>query len=190
MLTPLDRAYTFGMCKAIVRGCTKANAQIDHNVLRRIQEVSNGLAAALMWYSEMEFVGANAIINADEKARIEAIAHANFETTDCLNVSVNVNADGMFKVISSDMAEMIFFEKVMTLTVSKAADWIVFVLKAMAKLKAIAKSYGDVVGNKMALTMAFGVALVEMNIAAKALFSKMDMPLATDWELVGAENMT
>jgi hypothetical protein len=116
MLTPLDRAYTFGMCKAIVRGCTKANAQIDPNVMRRIQEVSNGLAAALMWYSEMEFVGANAIINADEKARIEAIAHANFETTDCLNVSANVNADGMFKVISSDMAEMIFFEKVMTLT--------------------------------------------------------------------------
>lgn len=190
MANPLERVYTFDMCKALVEACTPDNAQVDPYAARMIQKVSNGLALALVWFSKKKLVGSRAIINAQDKVRFQALAYANFQTAAGSNALSTISDDGTFRNISSDVASVKFFEKTLTLTVATAADSIVLVFTAMAKIKAVVNSYNIVVDNDTALALFFGCTLADMNASVKILFSKMAVSLEPDWELVEANPMT
>ena len=183
-LMPLERAYTYELCKANVKACTPTNNQVDPIAANVIQDVGLALSCALVWYSEKNMVGADAILNNTEKAAIVEFAYAHFPFLNTAWAMDEIIDGKRFEVIDTDMARVMFFERIFAVDAVRAKDSIMRVLKAMFKIYQITKNYEDAVDNEVASALFFGVTIAEFTASIKMLIKAMKMVADEEWIMV------
>ena len=83
-------AYPYDLCECAVKCCTEDNCQVDPIVAETIQTVGTSLAYALVWFSKKKLVGADAILNDRQRAKIVKIVTTYFVTKDDASTYVEI----------------------------------------------------------------------------------------------------